>query len=307
MALRLKEAEGRMAQFCKDLDELVGRRKRDLDAPEFDVLTTRIYTAAIEAGVSLETDTAWLAAAKPALALMHRDIRIQHRIDHSPQPRARVWAIKSEVDEEQLAWGHPSLNPSSPGPNATYQGQPAEPAVTFQPNPRARLRARLKDVEAGLALECAELYFKETEPDPDMVLDLAACLLDYGFGAPEKQARGLVVPQTATACPPALLDTTQDRFGHTLAWALSVDEYPDLPSSVVRRENRIELMSWLKRWLEVLTAALGVAFLITGHPIFGGLAVAFWLSGYFGRLTGAFWLVIRDRASVRRRLRRGRD
>jgi hypothetical protein len=287
-----------MAQFCKDLDELAGRPK--LEAGEFDALTTKIYAVALEAGVPLE-DPSWVTAAKSALAQMARDIRTQHRVNHSRQPRARVLGVKGfEVDEEQLAIGL-ILGPPS-GLPATYQGKPRELCVGPQ------RQGKLEDVEAARALVYAEGYFEGRASDPDMILNLAACLLDYAFKAPDPaRHRGLVVPQTATACPPpALLDTTPDRFGHTLAWALSVDEYPDLPSSVVRRENRTELMSWLKRWLEFLTAGLGVAFLVTGHPIFGGLAVAFWLSGYFGRLTGALVLLLRGPGSARRRLRKGR-
>lgn len=138
-----------MKQFCLDLSGLVGRviGPADRELGDNDLLTSEIYSAAVEADIDidavmsadaselaevLEGKTPWLGNCIRVLAKMRRRVpeSTYHRI-------LEVWTGTSEDADD--------------------------------------------DPDAKLCIEYAEGFFDTCDGDVDVLVDLATCLLDYAF------------------------------------------------------------------------------------------------------------------------------
>jgi len=223
-ALRLARAEQRMLKFCGDLNGLVGRVMvpAEMRSEEgMDALTTKIYGAAIAAGIDYNAvmggddpldQPSWMKNAKKVLARLSRDAPF------------RDWRRVKELDEE--------------------------------------------DEDAKTAFAYAEGYFDTGEADPEMVIDLAACLLDFAFSQIPTRRRppssSIVFEQTST-------DMVPRRDVKELA-----QQQRDETELEILKSQR--MLGTNLKWIATILG--GVALLVTGKAIFLPLLLVGWLMAY---------------------------
>jgi len=157
-AARLAKAERAMKKFCLDLSSLVGRVVGPQTDEDVDPVTADIYTAAVEAGIDIN-------------AFMHAEGDEVQRVLEGEVP----WFSRCCHVLEKLRQRIPSS--SYHRVLDIWTGNEDETS---------------RDPDVALCLEYANSFFDTSKKDPDAVVDLATCLLDYAFtrqGIDEGHAR----------------------------------------------------------------------------------------------------------------------
>jgi hypothetical protein len=123
--------------------------------------------------------------------------------------------------------------------------------------------------DVARALEFAKGYFEVGEPDPDLILDLATCLLDYAFCAPREQpSRALVFEQTAT----------DDGFALAVRQEMVALEQRKEHVVAVRENRSLHQLSTSLRLAG--TVGLVSAWIMTGQVVFIPLIAVLWLMSW---------------------------